>query len=164
MIRSPIKTYFLTCLSIDQISKEPLQEFYQKFSAEEDSLSEFNKEAEENLRKIAFIVLKDNMENIDKRNYFHANVALVTSEARIAEEVLQENLDIAIKLRPVNSTSSVNSEDVQQFGESLETVPKAIQVHESDQSQPEKDKDYEAIKLLNNTPGVGTYNIQGNRL
>lgn len=36
--RSPIKTYFLTCLSIDQISKEPLQAYYQQLPPEESTL------------------------------------------------------------------------------------------------------------------------------
>lgn len=41
--RSPIKTYFLTCLSIDQLSKEPLQAYYNQLPPQETSLKELNK-------------------------------------------------------------------------------------------------------------------------
>lgn len=42
---SPLKTYFLTCLSIEQISKEPLQTFYQQHSSLQASLEDLNRKA-----------------------------------------------------------------------------------------------------------------------
>jgi hypothetical protein len=78
-VRSPIKTYFLTSLSIDQIAKEPLQAFYEHLAPEQSPLNELNKNAEINLQRIGFIILKEKIESLDRRNYFHANVALITS-------------------------------------------------------------------------------------
>jgi hypothetical protein len=37
-----------------------------------------------------------------------------------------------------------------------------LPVYESEHSQLERN-DHEAVRLLNNTPGVGTYDIQGHR-
>jgi hypothetical protein len=64
-----------------------------------------------NLQRIGFIILRGKLESIDRRNYFHANVALITSEVAIVEQLLQESLKILVKLRPVDSSSSVNSEE-----------------------------------------------------
>lgn len=115
LLRSPLRTFFLTSLSVEQIPKEPLQLYYNQHTLESQTLNEANREIEDNLRKVAFIILRDSLEGIHKRNYFHANVALITSSPAIALQHLQDNLKILIRLRPAESSSSVNSEEAQHF-------------------------------------------------
>ena len=67
------------------------------------------------------------------------------------------------KLRPSESSSSINSDEIENFGQSLEKYAKIANVHESESSQLDRNSDFEAMKLLNNTPGVGTYNIEGKK-
>lgn len=67
-----------------------------------------------------------------------------------------------MKLRAAESCSSVSSEEAGRLGQELEVAGMQLPVYESEQSQLER-SDREAVRLLNCTPGVGTYDIQGRR-
>jgi hypothetical protein len=47
------------------------------------------KMAEVNLQRIGFIILRQTLQGIDSRSYFHPNVALVTSETALVLQLLR---------------------------------------------------------------------------
>lgn len=110
------------------------------------------------MKRIGFIILKEKLESLDRRNYFHPNVVLITTELALIQQLIEEHIKILIQLKLLDSASSVNSEEAARFGEELEVVGMRLPVYESEMSQAEH-ADQEALKLLNNTPGVGTYHL-----
>ena len=43
MIATPLKTYFVTSLTIEEIAAEPLQDYYKQLEPEKYTLEDFNK-------------------------------------------------------------------------------------------------------------------------
>ena len=101
---------------MENIANEPVQELYTAIATsekeEEETLGErVKKEVGVNLRRMKFIILKDNIEVLDKRNYFHECVQFITAEAQLAIDALKEVLN-SYKLPSMRSSSSINTEDV----------------------------------------------------
>lgn len=99
---------------IEDLGDEPLQKLYKQL---EGGLQSVEKQAQTNLAKIRFIIVKDSLQGIDQRNYFHGGIALLTTELQIAQQIIAEELLSLVKLRPKDSCSSINSEEAIRYGQ-----------------------------------------------
>ena len=69
------------------------------------------------LQRIKFIILKDNIESLGKKSYFHGGVAFIVNRTDLIYEFLEEILRKYGSVNAVDSTSSINSEDMRLFAE-----------------------------------------------
>lgn len=100
MMKQSLPILFVSLLSLEQLSEEPLLNTY-KITLQDSSasVSEVLNLAKDNIERVKFIILKDNIDKLDKQNYFHAGVALITSEAALVIEEIRKILRVDAGLR-----------------------------------------------------------------
>lgn len=121
-MKQSLPVYFISLASLERLHEEPLLNAYKiTLEAPTGSLAEVFELARDNLQRIHFIILKDNIENLHRQNYFHAGVTLITSEPSLVIQELVNVLKLDVDLREMPSSSSINTEDVEQFARKIET-------------------------------------------
>jgi hypothetical protein len=68
------------------------------------------------------MIIKEKMEGISKKNYFHGGVFLITTEVQHILNAIEAHLQLFVNLKQQISTSSVNSEDAEFFGHKLDNM------------------------------------------
>ena len=98
------------------------------------------------------------MDKLNKLNYLHAGVALVTTETAQVVQLMEEEAK-KLRLKLTETSSSINTEDVHAFNMQMENkIGEGVRVP-SPSKVPGSDPESKAWKVLHDTPGVGTYNL-----
>lgn len=108
-------TFFISSFPVDKLQEEPLLVAYRQKLEEEGRLQEILSAAKDNIDRIRFIVLQDAIETLNRLNFFHPGVALITSQPELVIEQIKAVLASKPNLQSMPSTSSINSEDVELF-------------------------------------------------
>ena len=111
MMKQSCPVYFISVQPLEQLQEEPLLNTYKiLLESKEARLNEVHEAAKDNINKIRFIILKDNISTLQKQNYFHAGVALITTEPSLVISQLQQHIKSNINLKSMESSSSINTE------------------------------------------------------
>ena len=78
------KSFFITNLSVENINDEPIMKLYM----ENANIQTLEKQVKENVKKISFLILKEEIKGLDKRNYFHNSISLITSQLECVKNQL----------------------------------------------------------------------------
>jgi len=75
-----------------------------------------------------FMILKEKMEGISKKNYFHGGIFLITTEVNFILTAIKNHLQLFANLKSQISTSSINSEDAELFGQKLDHMNEGVKI------------------------------------
>lgn len=74
------------------------------------------------------MIIKEKMEGITQKNYFHGGIFLITTEVKFVINAIEDHLQLFLNLKAQISTSSVNSEDADFFGQKMDNINEGVRI------------------------------------